>query len=56
MIKDNIDIIMISETKLIRLFLKVSVNFVATLNQLDLTEMKAAVEFLYLSVTIYHQT
>ena len=51
--KDNIDILMISETKLINLFLKGSFNFVTSLNHIDLIEMEMLVEYFYLSVTVY---
>ena len=55
-IKNNINILMISETKnLIHPSLMDSFKFMAILNLIDLTEMEMVVEYLYLSARIYQQ-
>ena len=53
-VKDKIDILMISETKFDSSFLlKDSLIYMASLNHIDLTEMKMVVEYLCLFVRTY---
>ena len=54
-IKNNMDILMISETKLDSSFPNDSFKFMAILNLIDLSEMEMAVEYVYLSSRIYQQ-
>ena len=54
-IKNNIDILMISEKKLDSSFLMDSFKFMAIRNLIDLMEMEMVVEYLYLSAKIYQQ-
>ena len=54
-IKNNINILMISETKLDSSSLTDSFKFMAILNLIDLKEMEMVVEYLHLSARLYQQ-